>query len=122
MIRTLLLKDIWRARRNPWPYLINLALPLIITAVIGFAFGGSSSSKGLGKIQIAIVDEDDNVLGGFLKNAFSQGDSKDFIDPTFQKKAVALQKIKDNKLSAVLIIPDDFTEAFLETREPPPYS
>ncbi len=120
MIRTLLIKDLRRARRNPWPYLINLALPLIITAVIGFAFGGSNSSKGLGKIQIAIVDEDDNVLGGFLKNAFSQGESKDFLAPSLQGKSEALENIQDNKLSAVLIIPDDFTEAFIEAREMPP--
>lgn len=120
MIRILLLKDLWRARRNPWPYLINLALPVLITAVIGLAFGGSNSGQGMGKIKIAIVDEDDNILGSFLKNAFSQGDSKSFMDPSFMKRDDALTQIKANKLSAVFIIPDGFTEAYLERTNAPP--
>ena len=120
MIRILLQKDLWRARRNPWPYLINLALPVLITAIIGLAFGGASSGQGMGKIKIAIVDEDDNVLGSFLKNAFSQGESQDFMDPSFMKRDEALAQIKANELSAVFIIPEGFTESYIEDSKTPP--
>ncbi len=120
MIGNLLLKDLWRARRNPWPYIINLALPVLITAVIGIAFGGSSSGSGLGKIKLAIVDEDDDVLGGFLKSTFSQSQSNDFFEATHLKRDEALAQIKDNEISAVFIIPEDFTERYLESKEIPP--
>jgi hypothetical protein len=66
MIRVLLAKDLRRARRNPTPWLVHLAMPLLITALIGFAFGGGSSGGGgLGRIKLALVDEDDSVLTGF---------------------------------------------------------
>ncbi len=120
MIGTLLLKDLWRARRNPWPYLINLALPVIITAVIGIAFGGSSSGSGLGKIRLAIVDEDDNVLGGFLKSTFSQNQSNDFFEASHLTRDEALTQIKENEISAVFIIPEAFTETYLESGDIPP--
>ncbi len=119
MIATLLKKDLQRMRRNPWPVLINLALPITITAIIGLAFGKSNSNQGIGKISIAIVDEDDNALGQFLQGAFQQGDSQSFFQPEFLDRSDAQEKINDNAISAVLIIPDDFTDAFLENRTIP---
>ena len=42
MIGVLLAKDLRRAWRNPLPWVIFLALPLCVTALIGLAFGGKS--------------------------------------------------------------------------------
>jgi hypothetical protein len=44
MLWQLLIKDLKRARHNPWPYVINLALPLCITALIGLVFGPSAKA------------------------------------------------------------------------------
>lgn len=120
MIRILLKKDLRRARRNPWPYLINLALPFVITMIIGLAFGNSGSGQGIGKIKIGITDEDDGVLGQILANSFSQGDAQDFMSPVFLKREEALNQIQANELSAVLIIPENFTTRYLEGDAPPP--
>ena len=57
MLWTLLIKDLRRVWHNPWPYLINLALPLCITALIGLVFGPSTQGGGLGQIKLAVVDE-----------------------------------------------------------------
>ena len=43
MLWTLLIKDLKRARHNPWPYLLNLALPLCITALRGYLTSGNAS-------------------------------------------------------------------------------
>ena len=120
MIRTLLHKDLLRIRRNPWPYLINLALPIIITAVIGLTFGKSDSGKGMGKIQIAVVDEDDNVLGGILSGIFNQGEAEEYFSPVSMSRNDALQYLERNKLSAVYLIPDGFSEAYLKGGKVPP--
>ena len=59
MLRALLAKDLRRARRNPLPWLLNLALPILITAVIGMVFGsGSGNDNSLGRIKFAVVAAD----------------------------------------------------------------
>jgi ABC-type polysaccharide/polyol phosphate export permease len=113
MLWNLLVKDLSRARRNPWPYLINLALPLCITGLIGLAFGPSSQGGGLGRIKIAIVDEDDSVLSRFLRGATSQGDAAKHLEARFFDKEKAIQQINGNEISAVLIIPKGFTRTYL---------
>ena len=105
MLWTLLLKDLSRARHNPWPYLINLALPLCITALIGLVFGPSSKGGGLGQIKLAVVDEDDSVLSSLLRGAMNQGDFKKHLEAHFLERNEAFKQINDNKISAVLIIP-----------------
>ncbi len=118
MLWTLLVKDLRRARHNPWPYLLNLALPLCITALIGLVFGPSSKGGGLGPIQVAVVDDDDSVLSSLLRAAINQGDMKKHLEARFLKREEALQQINDNKISAVLIIPEGFTRSYLTGDRP----
>src|SRR5213596_3309538 len=113
MLWTLLIKDLSRARHNPWPYLINLALPLCITALIGLVFGPSSKGGGLGQIMLAVVDEDDSVLSSLLRGAMNQGDFKKRLEARFLERTEALGQINNNKISAVLIIPKGFTRTYL---------
>jgi ABC-type multidrug transport system permease subunit len=113
MLWTLLIKDLRRARHNPWPYLLNLALPLCITALIGLAFGPSSKGGGLGQIKLAVVDEDDSVLSSLLRGAMNQGDFKKHLEARFLERNEAFKQINDNKISAVLVIPKGFTRTYL---------
>lgn len=117
MLRVLLAKDLRRAWRNPLPWLVNLALPLCITGLIGLAFGGKSDSGALGRIRFAVVDEDDSVLTGFLRGAANQGEGGKFLEPVFLQREEALRLINDNKISAVLIIPTNFTRHYLTGSE-----
>ncbi|HEU0039126.1 MAG TPA: ABC transporter permease, partial [Verrucomicrobiae bacterium] len=113
MLLVLLAKDLRRAWRNPLPWLINLALPLCMTALIGLAFGDKSDTGALGRIRFAVVDEDDSVLTGFLRGAANQRESGKYLEPVFLQRAAALRQINDNKLSAVLIIPTNFTRNYV---------
>ena len=117
MLRVLLAKDLRRAWRNPLPWLINLALPLCITGLIGLAFGGKSDSGALGRVRFAVVDEDDSVLTGFLRGAANQGEGGKFLEPVFLPREEALRQVNDNKISAVLIIPTNFTRHYLTGSE-----
>src|SRR5438034_5418902 len=113
MLWTMLIKDLRRARHNPWPYVLNLALPLCITALIGLVFGPSSKGGGLGQITFAVVDEDDSVLSSLLRGAMNQGDFRKHLEARFLEREQALKQINDNKISAVLIIPKGFTRSYL---------
>lgn len=112
MLPVLLAKDLRRAWRNPVPWLINLALPLCITALIGMAFGGKSDRDALGKIHFAIVDEDDSVLTGMLRGMVNQKDGGKYLDPEFLARDAALRLVNDGKISAVVIIPTNFTRHY----------
>jgi ABC-type multidrug transport system permease subunit len=117
MLTTLLAKDFRRTLRNPWPWILNLALPIAITAVIGFVFGsGRGGSGGETEIHIkfAVVDEDKSFLSGALRSSLTQGDAANHLDPVFTDRTNALRTLRENEISAILIIPTNFTKAYLE--------
>lgn len=114
LLWTLLLKDLARVRRNPWPYAINLALPIFMTAVIGLAFGSSAKPGGLGRIKLAVVDEDDSIVSSLLRGALNQGDAKNYLEARFLDRRAALEEINHNRISAVISIPRGFTRRYLQ--------
>lgn len=112
MLRVLLAKDLRRARRNPLPLLINLLIPLCVTALIGLVFGGHSDSGALGRIRFAVVDEDQTVLTDFLRGAANQREGGAHLEPVFLDRPEAMRLINANEISAVLIIPTNFTRNY----------
>jgi len=118
MLVALLAKDLRRARRNPVPYLVQLCVPLVITALLGLVFGGGGSDGGgLGKIKFAVVDEDDSPLTSMLRGAFNQGEAGKYLQPVFLPREEALRQVTNNLLSAAFIIPTNFTRDYLAGRE-----
>jgi ABC-type multidrug transport system permease subunit len=118
MLRILLLKDLRRAWRNPIPLLINLALPLFITALISLAFGGKKEAAALGRIRVAIVDEDDSVLTGGLRAAVTRHAALEHLDPLFLNRSNAMRLIEDDKIAGVLIVPTNFQSNYISGDEP----
>lgn len=118
MLRVLLAKDLRRAWRNPVPWLVNLIIPLALTALLGLVFGGGSESGALGRIRFAVVDEDQSALGDILRGAANQSNAGDYLEPVFMDRDAALKLVNANKISAVLIIETNFTHNYLTSREP----
>ncbi len=108
-------KDLRRAFRNPIPWVIFLAMPLVITALIGLAFGPKSGEKALGRIRFALVDEDDSALTRLLLGGLNQGQANQYFEPLILNRAEAMFSLNHNKISAVLVIPRDFTRHYLVT-------
>ncbi|RME68995.1 MAG: ABC transporter permease [Verrucomicrobia bacterium] len=116
MLLTLLAKDIRRAARNPVRWLIPLAIPILITALIGIAFSPRSGGGTLGTIRIAVVDEDTGQLGQFLGNMPPRpgGDDMPFqLETRLLSREAALREVNNNEIAAVIIIPDGFLDAWL---------
>jgi len=118
MLRALLAKDLRRAWRNPLPWLINLIVPLAMTALLGMVFGGNSDSGALGRIRFAVVDEDKSVLSDFLRGAVNQNKAGEHLEPVFMERTNALKLVNENKISAVLIIETNFMRNYLTGRAP----
>jgi len=117
LLRVLLAKDLRRAWRNPLPLLINLLIPLCITALVGLAFGGKSDSGALGRIRFALVDEDKTILSDFLRGSANQSQGGKYLEPVVLERDAALRQINDNQISAILIIPTNFTRNYLTGRQ-----
>lgn len=117
MFRALLAKDFARARRNPLPWLINLLVPIMVVAIIGMAFGGAvNKERMLGRVRFAVVDEDNTIVSRFLRGGLNQDKAARQLEPVLMERTPALAELKDNTLSAVVVIPPGFTEDFLANR------
>ena len=120
MIGTLVRKDLRRLRVNWRGFLILLALPLGMTALLGAVFGPRARSGGVPRIKVAVVDEDENFLGGMIASAFTSEQSREYFDPVQTEREVALQLIRKNQVSAVVLIPANFSRTFLNGETSPP--
>jgi ABC-type multidrug transport system permease subunit len=118
MLRVLLAKDLRRAWRNPLPWLINLIVPLAMTALIGLVFGGGSDGGAIGRIRFAVVDEDKSALSDMLRGSVNQRDGGKYLEPVFMERADALREVNANKISAVLIIQTNFMRNYLTAHAP----
>ncbi len=116
MLRLLIAKDLRRAWRNPVAFAIHLAVPIVITALIGLAFGPSARSGGLGRIKLGIVDEDNSPVSQFLRGMVNQGQASKHLEPVFLPRDDALRQINENQLSAVVVLPKSFAQDYLAGR------
>src|ERR1041385_3761766 len=109
-VAILIAKDFRRTLRNPWPWLLNLALPLAITALVGFAFGprGDDDSIKIARIKVAVVDEDQSILSGLFRSLLTQERSVEPLDPIFVRRAEALRMLRENQISASIAFPTNF--------------
>lgn len=116
MLAVLLAKDLRRAWRNPLPWLIFIAIPLVIVALIGSAFGSrAAGGEALGRIRFGLVDEDDSLLSSLLRGAVNQSEGGRYLEPVLLERPEAERQLQDNKLSAVLVVPRGFTHDYLTT-------
>ena len=120
MIGTLIKKDMARLRVN-WPgLLVLLAMPLCITGMVGTVFGPAAQSGKMPRIKLAVVNEDDNVVGGMIAGMASSDQSEQYLDAVVTDQSEAMRLINRNKISAVIIVPEGFSEKFLAGEEGPP--
>jgi len=118
MLRILLAKDLRRAWRNPLPWLLNLIVPLAMTALLGLVFGAGSDSGALGRIHFAVVNEDQAMLSSLLRGVTNQVKGGLSLDPVFLARDEALREVNAGKISAVLLIETNFTRDYLTARAP----
>ncbi len=121
MLGTLIKKDLARLRVNWRGMLVLLAMPLCITGLVGTVFGPAARSGELPRIKLAIVNEDDNIVGGMLTGIASSEQTQAYLDPVVTDRTEAMRLINSNKISAVLIVPANFSSEFLAGKPAPPF-
>ncbi|MFQ5741143.1 MAG: ABC transporter permease [Acidobacteriota bacterium] len=102
------LKDLRRRLRDPLALLVWLGVPVLITALIMTAFGGSSGPAP--KASLLVADLDRSVLSQLLVGALGQ-------TPVIQTESVeeepGRKRMDEGEASALLVIPEGFGAAVL---------
>lgn len=113
LLSILIAKDFRRTWRNPWPWLINLVIPLAMTALVGSIFGGKSDAGPLQQIRVAVVNEDKSFVSDLLITAAGRWKDGRFLNLLPMAREDAVKSLSANKLSAVVILPVRFSQDYL---------
>ena len=106
----LALKDLSQMLRDKRSLLFIVAMPIVFTLFMGFAYRGDSSGNENvdTRIPLALVDpQPDSVLN---KMFFTRLNSSDAIRIIPMSEAEAMDSFRKGEVAGVLILPDGFSE------------
>lgn len=113
-ILILLLKDLRRDWKRPWSILIFAALPLLLSTLMAFIFGGSGGKTAAPTIHIALLDQDQDLLARAIRSMSSQGDAARQLQlHLVENEAEGLRMLEERRASAFVILPLHLTEDLL---------
>lgn len=103
-------KDLWQILRDKRSLLFIVAMPIIFTLFMGFAYRGSSQSdEGTdNRIPLALVDP--RPESRLNKMFFTRLESSDAIKVLAMNEDEAMDAFRKAEVAGVLIIPDGFSE------------
>jgi len=116
MIGSLVRKDLKRLYNDRKALVVNLALPLLLTTIMGLSFGGGLGGKsGLSSIPIAMVASD---LPAMLKERLSEAlQESDFFTVTWTDSLGADALVREGDVAAALVLPVDLFPQIVDGRE-----
>lgn len=110
----IILKDFKRRIKDPLSIILLLSFPLLLTLIIGLAFGPAGKGT-LPATEILLADLDQGIVTEFMRSAFTHGGEE---APPVQLRQVGEEEgrkaIAGGEGSALLIIPRGFSEDFLD--------
>ena len=106
-------KDLARWRQDATAILLWISIPLMIGGLITSLVDGGDGAKPQGILLVADLDE--TILSGFVASAYSQGELGELIAVEKVSVAEGRQRIDAGEASGFLVIPEGFTDAFLES-------
>ena len=104
-------KDLIRRIRSPLGILVLLSFPILFSVIIALTFGAHGDE--MAKVHLLVEDRDDNFVGGMIMSALSSDEVAEYFDiePVGAEGAGRMEK---GEASALLIIPEGFTQDVLE--------
>lgn len=108
--------DLKRRMKSPMSVILMMCIPLAMTLVIGLVFGRSGSVE-IPRIKTLLVDNDRNLVSRFITQGLRQDRMAELLEITEVSLEEGRQLMADGKASAMLEIPEGFTEKILD-REP----
>lgn len=116
MIGKLLKKDILRLSKHPEGFLALVSLPLLLTLLLSLVFGPGRNKQVMPKVNLLIVDHDKSLASQMIKGAFGRDQLADMFEIEETDEETAGTRIENNKASALLIIPENFSDNLLNSK------
>ena len=105
-------KDLARWWQDKAAMFIWLGIPFMIGGLITSMIDGNGGAAPTG--TLLIVDQDESLLSGLIAGAYSQGDLAELISVQETSLEDGTRRIDAGEASGLLIIPEGFTQAFLD--------
>jgi len=112
----ILLNDVRRHLKAPWAILIFMAIPLVMTGLIGVIFAPRTEGSELPPIALLLADNDKGLAAKLLASSFDVDQMKEMFQTTVTDEADGRKRMAKGKASALVIIPEGFTLDLLEAR------
>lgn len=110
-ILAIAVKDVLITFRDKKALMVIIAMPLILIAILGAAFGQVFKQESdLGDFKVAVVDNDRGTIARELKDILNKKEIKKIITTEDTSETTARQGIKDTKYVAALIIPKNLSK------------
>ncbi|NIS91372.1 MAG: ABC transporter permease [Woeseiaceae bacterium] len=104
-------KDLARWRQDFMATLIWVAIPLMLGGLITILMGSEVRPHGV----LLLVDEDETFLSELVVGAYSSGELGEFISVEKTDFDDGLERVNEGEASGLLVIPQGFAEAFIES-------
>ncbi len=108
--------DIRRHLKAPWAIVIFIAIPLLMTGLIGVIFAPRSDSGRLPPIAVLLVDQDKGLASKLILGSFDVDQMKKMFQVTVTDEVDGARRMKRGRASAMVVIPKGFTLDLLEAR------
>lgn len=94
--------------------LLLAALPLLLTLLIATVFGGGGSGA-MPVVQVAVLDQDKDMLTDMLRSLPAQGDAAKNLRLHFvETREEGLKLVERSKVSAFVVLPKNMTDHLLK--------
>ncbi len=105
-------KDLLRRLGDPLALVVWIGIPVIIGGLIALV----SSGGGTPRIRLLLADQDDTFLSDLIGGARERSAFGEFLDVEAVEIEEGRARIEDGEASALLVLPEGFTEAVLEEK------
>jgi ABC-2 type transport system permease protein len=115
----LALKDALVIGRDRQALLTLIFMPILLIGILGSAFGGlmSEAEVSIPTFKLGVVNLDQGKLGTVLENDVFKDGLPDLISANSMAKKELSQKLKEQKISVGVIIPENFSETIQSGKE-----
>jgi ABC-2 type transport system permease protein len=108
--------DVRRHLKSPFAILIYMAIPMVMTALIGVIFAPRTEGPELPPIPLVLVDNDKALASKLLLGSFDVDQLKKMFQVTVADEAEGRRRMEKGKASAMIVIPEGFTLDLLEAK------
>ena len=112
---TLVKKDLLRDSKQPWVLIIFMIIPVITAVIMSLVFAPQGDIQKNIKIDLALLDRDDDFLSGMLRSISNQGEAAENLRLHWvDTEEAGIKLVERRKVSAFVVLPEDLTVDLLD--------